>query len=182
METYDAQAICRQPFPRAVLPWGDVMNRRDLLTGAALLAGVGPANAFGIGRLGAGMGHLGGLGKLNTHAPSVLTTWNPADTASSITLSNGNLTAAQPSVATTWNIVRGIANHTTGKFYFESHIDVAISNGELGVADGAEFLNNNFLGSSSGNSIGWDYVAGSVYVGGSVVTIERQLRWPVSDN
>jgi hypothetical protein len=40
------------------------MNRRELLAGAAMLAGAGQANAFGIGKLGArgGMGSLGNLG------------------------------------------------------------------------------------------------------------------------
>lgn len=38
------------------------MNRRELLTGAALFAGVGQANAFGLGRLGEGVGSLGTLG------------------------------------------------------------------------------------------------------------------------
>lgn len=38
------------------------MNRRQLLSGAAYLAGAGQAHAFGLGRLGAGMGSLGALG------------------------------------------------------------------------------------------------------------------------
>lgn len=38
------------------------MNRRQLLSGAAWLAGAGQAHAFGFGELGAGEGHLGALG------------------------------------------------------------------------------------------------------------------------
>jgi hypothetical protein len=42
------------------------MNRRELLTGAAVLAGVGHANAFGLGKLGLNEGHLGDLGSVST--------------------------------------------------------------------------------------------------------------------
>jgi hypothetical protein len=45
------------------------MNRRELLTGAALLAGAGQANAFGIGKLGTGLGRLGLLGKAGNSFP-----------------------------------------------------------------------------------------------------------------
>lgn len=46
------------------------MNRRELLTGAALLGGVAQANAFGIGRMGLGEGRLGSV--RNSHsAPAV---------------------------------------------------------------------------------------------------------------
>lgn len=38
------------------------MDRRQLLAGAAWLAGAGQANAFGVGRLGLGMGRSGALG------------------------------------------------------------------------------------------------------------------------
>jgi hypothetical protein len=45
------------------------MNRRELLTGAALLAGAGQANAFGIGRLGTGLGRSGLLGRVRSAFP-----------------------------------------------------------------------------------------------------------------
>ena len=48
------------------------MNRRQLLTGTAYLLGVGQANAFGLGRLGAGEGRLGGLAGAGKSTPGVL--------------------------------------------------------------------------------------------------------------
>lgn len=44
------------------------MNRRELLTGAAWLAGAGSAHAFGLGRLGSDVGHLGSLGGVGAAA------------------------------------------------------------------------------------------------------------------
>ena len=37
------------------------MNRRELLTGAALIGGVAQANAFGLGRMGSGLGRGGDI-------------------------------------------------------------------------------------------------------------------------
>jgi lysophospholipase L1-like esterase len=46
------------------------MNRRELLTGAAVLAGVTQANAFGIGKEGARFGHMGAvLGRAGVSTP-----------------------------------------------------------------------------------------------------------------
>lgn len=45
------------------------MNRRELLTGAALLGSAAQANAFGIGRLGLGEGRLGSLSAGNSAVP-----------------------------------------------------------------------------------------------------------------
>jgi len=97
------------------------------------------------------------------------TTWNPADAAAAITLSGGNLIATQTG-STAWSIVRGIANHTTGKFYFESNINTVLTNSEFGVAESSETLTNSFLGQSGSHSIGWDCATGSVYLNGSVIT------------
>lgn len=47
------------------------MNRRELLTGAALLGGAAQANALGIGRLGLGEGRLGGFGKVKAASQTV---------------------------------------------------------------------------------------------------------------
>lgn len=48
------------------------MNRRELLSGAALLAGATQANAFGVGRLGLGEGRGGALGGAQVPAPPIL--------------------------------------------------------------------------------------------------------------
>lgn len=50
-------------------------------------------------------------------APPFTTTWNPADKASNITLSNGNLTVGATS--TIAGAVRSTVGKTSGKFYFE---------------------------------------------------------------
>lgn len=65
------------------------MNRRELLTGAAVLAGVGQAQAFGLGKMGAkgGFGSGGGIGQ-NQIAPSILVDF----TANTATVT-GNTTA-----------------------------------------------------------------------------------------
>lgn len=54
------------------------MKRREFLTGAASLAGIAQAQAFGIGKLGAGEGHLGVLGTANAYLGQIATrSWIP---------------------------------------------------------------------------------------------------------
>jgi hypothetical protein len=79
------------------------------------------------------------------------TTWNPADKDTSITLSNGNLTAAKNSAASSWRSVRATVSHTTGKYYYEITIAPAGSEGNNwigGVADATALLTN-YIGSST---------------------------------
>lgn len=65
------------------------MNRRELLTGAAMLAGAGQANAFGIGKLGANFGRGGSLGGVRSSTPvtpfSITKTDNAEDATSQTT-------------------------------------------------------------------------------------------------
>jgi hypothetical protein len=50
-------------------------------------------------------------------APFFATTWNSADKASTITLSNGDLTTATTSGA--WQSIRAVSSKSSGKYYFE---------------------------------------------------------------
>lgn len=64
------------------------------------------------------------------------TTWNPADKASAITLSNGNLTAT--SVGTAQQLVRSTTARTTGKYYFEVTLTTVATNVAVGIATSGE--------------------------------------------
>lgn len=55
-------------------------------------------------------------------AKRVTATWNPSDKAASVTLSNGNLTAACNSPSPV-GAVRATVSRSTGKWYYEVHID-----------------------------------------------------------
>ncbi len=73
------------------------------------------------------------------------TTWDSSNKDASITLSNGNLTAA--GTVATWRSVRGTTSHTTGKWYFELNIEVAGNQHMCGVENASGVLNS-FLGST----------------------------------
>lgn len=63
-------------------------------------------------------------------------TWNPSDKSSSVTLSNGNLTAKSVSMGK--DSVRATLSRTTGKFYFEASVAEVISGGvgaDIGLTD-----------------------------------------------
>lgn len=81
-------------------------------------------------------------------------TWDPANKAASITLSNGNLTAAQSSGG--WTSVKGLTSFakTTGKWYFEVTIVSSTSNNTMvGVGNASASLSN-YCGSDVN---GWGY-------------------------
>jgi hypothetical protein len=63
-------------------------------------------------------------------------TWNPADAASNILLSNGNLTAAQNSNTT--GTVRATQSKSVGQYYWEATINHNGSNSLLGVVGFAD--------------------------------------------
>lgn len=72
---------------------------------------------------------------------SSTTTFDPANKASSITLSNGNLTAQNTGLLGN-NLVRSIASHTTGKFYCEATVGGVLNgaNSAVGFCDSTESM------------------------------------------
>jgi hypothetical protein len=75
------------------------------------------------------------------------TNWNPADAGAGVTLSNSDLTA-DGVLSNSFNVVRAVAHHTTGKYYYESLIDAqqaATSFPKIGIGE-ATIAYNNLLG------------------------------------
>ncbi|MBP2303416.1 SPRY domain-containing protein [Azospirillum picis] len=92
------------------------------------------------------------------------TAWSTSDKAASITLSNGNLTAA--STASGDNIVRAAPSIPTGKFYWEEYVTTGGSSLVVGITDAAAILTG-YVGSTSG---GYGYGnVGQKFNGGSGV-------------
>lgn len=68
-----------------------------------------------------------------------LTTWNPSDKSTDVTLSNGNLTATTDqgfSLACT----RSIASHSTGKYFASFTVNDVTGASALGIANGTKSL------------------------------------------
>lgn len=83
-------------------------------------------------------------------------TWNPADKSSNVTLSNGNLSAT--SLGAGNGQVRATVGYSTGKYYFEIHLDgPPVSNSPfVGIRPTANTLSG--VGAFGG---GGDYGAGT---------------------
>jgi hypothetical protein len=104
------------------------------------------------------------------------TTWNPADKATAITLSNGNLTAAQTASGGSFESLRAIASHLGGKFYHEIHLDTAAgANLILGIADATETMNGNFVGQTL-DSLGYDKSGAILVNSATVATIQASVQ------
>lgn len=82
------------------------MKRREFLTGAASLAGIAQAQAFGIGKLGAGEGHLGVLGTVSRRIPE-----NNAILITGTSLAYGQASTGQ---GTDTGGLAGLINNTSG--------------------------------------------------------------------
>lgn len=80
-----------------------------------------------------------------------VTTWNPADKDSSITLSNGDLTATGGTNA--YRSVRSTTGKSTGKWYCEITLDAGGANGLVGVGN-STFSLANYVGADV-NGWGW---------------------------
>jgi hypothetical protein len=102
------------------------------------------------------------------------TTWNPSDKATSVTLSNGNLTFALGALfAPAYDGVRAVASASSGKKYWEltanavvtppTDIIEGLANASFNVNGGG----GGYLGSDL-NGIGWA-ADGRVWIGGSLV-------------
>lgn len=92
-----------------------------------------------------------------------IVTWDPADKAADVTLSNGNLTAA--SVSFGWKSARSTLAYTTGKKYFEVSFDAIGSYGLAGIH--LEGPLGTYTGSNS-LGMGWN-TAGERYNAGAPV-------------
>ncbi len=96
------------------------------------------------------------------------TAWNPADAGTGLTTSNGNLTVTNGAgFANT--AIRAVASHTTGKYYYETHLDSSVS---------LNFLNQGFGNASAGlalqpgsdaNAMGYQPGSGPVRINSSIV-------------
>ena len=88
-------------------------------------------------------------------------TWNPLDKNANVTLSNGNLTAA---ISTGTN-VRSIVGVSTGKWYWEVHIDAGSMPFFVGVVTSSATLNSH----TGADAYGWGYYGynGDKFHGGS---------------
>lgn len=82
------------------------------------------------------------------------TTWNPSDNGG-LTLSNGNLTAAPNPSSSSYQTVRATNGYSTGKRYFEIHLDSAGDSvyGQVGVLGASASLTD----SVSNSAVGWAY-------------------------
>lgn len=79
--------------------------------------------------------------------PNLAPSWNPADKASSITLSNDNRTATG-SVSSAFRSVRSTASASTGKWFFEILVTFT-SNAYVGMASSALLLDSQFIGQAT---------------------------------
>lgn len=109
-------------------------------------------------------------------------TWNPADKAPEVTLSNGNLTANGGTTGA-YNSVRATSGKSSGKHYFEVRLDTTSASNfnMIGIVPGVESMTIGFHLSSFGfgyyeqtgqkwnNNIGATY--GASYTAGDVIGV-----------
>lgn len=98
-------------------------------------------------------------------ASAPVTTWNSLDKEATVTLSNGDLTAATSNVSSSiiYRDVRGVAGKSSGKWYFEILIDAVRtpSSTLIGLASTSQSLAN-FPGLDA-QGIGYYSADGNVY-------------------
>jgi SPRY domain len=103
-----------------------------------------------------------------TTSSSTLTfaTLDPSNTSANITLSNGNLTATCNTTNNIGNVSRTTTSHSTGKYYFEVTVVLAVGSVTqgIGVINSTESVTNNALGFSGTNSIGYFTSNGAYYL------------------
>lgn len=87
-------------------------------------------------------------------------TWNSGAKWSSITLSNGDLTAA--STGTGGGMCKATIGKTSGKWYFEVIVGATSSQLTIGVANTTESVGTAFYPGGTANSVGY-YQGGTVY-------------------
>ena len=96
------------------------------------------------------------------------TTWNPSDKYSTITLSNGNLTASNPTGSS--GGVRSVDCQTSGKFYFEYTCTTqGWSYDFVGLANGTAVLNTNPYSAVYGSGVVGVFESGYIWMEGGDV-------------
>lgn len=115
-------------------------------------------------------------------APST-TTYDPANIATNLTLSSGNLKVTQPNAGSGFGIARSIASHSAGTYYAEFTMGPIGNSGgvAIGIGNSSQPLNATSLGPSGGNSIGFYANAAVVYNGGEVATYGSYIATNVVD-
>lgn len=104
------------------------------------------------------------------------TTWNPSDKDAAISLSNGNLTAT--GVSTAFSGVRAVASASSGKKYWEIHVDTLNATSQVSTGMGIATTSFSFpAGYTDGAS--W-FSTGAIYVSG-VNTVNTGLSWAQGD-
>lgn len=99
------------------------------------------------------------------------TSFNPANTSSGITLSNGNLTATVNSTDPGTHVnAFSLDGESTGKFYWEIVCGIASGAGRLGIATTGASLSTGF--GADTQSYGWDSSGQVFFNGASVATIQ----------
>src|SRR6266478_3659867 len=95
--------------------------------------------------------YVTGGGGVITLPTAVFATWNPTDKSTSLDLSNGNLTWSVNTSGERY--VRSTASRSSGKIYWEIHIDAdsGFAQGS-GIANASFPLDGTFIG--GGNSVG----------------------------
>lgn len=91
---------------------------------------------------------MGRIILIRRHPVLVPTTWNPSDKDASITLSNGNLTAACSLGAQ--GGVRSVAGVTQGKWYWECTVQTANAREIIGVINSSDSLASLLGGTANG--------------------------------
>ena len=95
------------------------------------------------------------------------TTWNPADTGTSVILSNGNLTATGNNTGASGPYVtRATVGNATGKWYYEARIDVGTGTAAvIGIAAASVSLSSIMQSSVAGDFATYAIGANSIYKG-----------------
>lgn len=156
------------------------MNRRELLAGAASILAADQAQAFGVGRLGAGLGHGGALGRAGGPAglPSLVASKAAADTNNPQI--NG-LYATPPTVTIGTGNFTGITTAYPSTFTIAAHMAAYQYEGGLPVSIGGKvFLDAQ---SNSGSSSIWASYTGKIDDGagsaGTILTVTSFLWGPI---
>jgi len=99
------------------------------------------------------------------------TTWDPVTDIGLLVLSGGNLVTTLTNSGPFHNVL-GTNNAATGKYYFEVHVDTAISGQPMfiGIANSSLIGGGDPLGIGTNNGIGWD-TAGNIWLNGSATGV-----------
>ena len=93
------------------------------------------------------------------------TTWNPSDKSASITLSNGNLTAADGSTGDMG--VRGTTSKSSGKYYAEFTTGATYSGGDTGLGIASSSATLSSVGNTTSGCFAAFASAGTIYFNGA---------------